>query len=98
MKEERSQRAGRLFQDCAKRGSQSVTEAPVRACDHRNEKDPILLTLDALVPDEMRQESIDTGSDKKGKSGNEVNGIHIGVLRDGLLLLYARILPCDQDV
>lgn len=62
-----------------------------------NEEDPILLTLDALVPDEMGQESVDTECDKKGKSSNEVNGIHTRVLRDGFLLWYARILRCDQD-
>ena len=98
LKEDRAQGVRRVFQDGAKRRRHGVTEAPVRACHHRNEEDPVLLALDALMPDEMRQEPIDTERDKKGKSGNEENGIHMRMLCDGRLLLYARILRFDQGV
>src|SRR4029079_18225282 len=76
LKEERAECVRGFFQDRAKKRGQGVTQTPVRTGDRGNKKDPILFTFDALVPDQMGEESVDTGSDKKGKGGNKVNGIH----------------------
>src|SRR4029453_11980235 len=108
LKEDRTQSIRGFFENGAKRGNYSVAETPVRTSDHGNKKDPILFTFDALVPDQMGEESVDTGGDKKGEGGNQINGIHNNAPDGGRatqesektfdvsLLLYARVPRIDQ--